>query len=322
MRYTICTLKLKSSFHAGEREQWLEGSDTFIHSDTLFSALCNACLLMYGACELSDMLEMFNADSPPFLLSSAFPCWNGEYYFPVPLNQQSGAKKIKRIEFVASGGLARLLNGDSLQTIINTTTVIPSLKSNAEDAFPWVLENTPRVGLSRFSNHPGENYFHFGQVFYRENAGLFFMIDIKNPEYEKKIISTIRLMADEGIGGDRTCGKGHMYQPVFSQLDVPDIPNADGVYMVSLYFPEESALQSINNSYYTLIERKGYIYSPAGKSMRRKSVRLFSEGSVFPGATNHKGMLVNVKPDAFISHDVFRYGIAFGLPCRLEVNNS
>lgn len=55
------------------------------------------------------------------------------------------------------------------------------------------------------------------------------------------------------------------------------------------------------------------------KNLRRRTVRMFSEGSVFSAESNSGlyGGLVNVKPEDFAEHEVYRYGYAFAVP--LEV---
>jgi CRISPR/Cas system CSM-associated protein Csm4 (group 5 of RAMP superfamily) len=49
---------------------------------------------------------------------------------------------------------------------------------------------------------------------------------------------------------------------------------------------------------------------------------MFSEGSVFPGLK--KGDMVDVSPDGYekiYGHKVYRYGLAFSLPCKLSNEN-
>ncbi len=319
MKFIVCRLKPKGPLHLGEREAWREGSAEFIHSDTLFSAFCHCYQLLYGKDELEDLLNLFCSPKPPFYFSSAFPLWQGDYYFPVPKNQLPTTKEAKKIQFIEKTGLERLLEGSILEEVIHTTKYIPAM---TEPNYPWVLENVPRVSLSRYSNHPIEDggYFHFGLVFYRPDAELFFLIKYDNVNFQKKVEATIRLIADEGIGGDRSSGKGLMHPPVFDKLEINTPNNADGVLSLSLYYPsDEKELNGINKSFYDLIERKGYIYSPYGMSLRRKTIRMFTEGSVFPEQPLKYGRLVNVKPDMFEHHNVYRYGFIFALPCKLEL---
>ena len=318
MKFSVCKLKPKGPLHLGERENWREGSNTYIHSDTLFSAFCHCYQLLYSPNELEELLKLFVNNEPPFLFSSSFPFWKGLYYFPVPQNQFPKSKEVKKIKYIEKAGLEKLLAGKKIEDLISDYRCIPS---NEDPAEPWKIENAPRVSLSRYSNHPLEEggYFHFGLVFYHpDDAGLYFLIRYINSDYKKRVEATIRLMADEGIGGDRSSGKGLFYYPVFDEMDLNTPSEYDGIMTLSLYFPGDNELTNIEDGLYELIERKGYIYSPVNMSLRRKSVRMFTEGSVFPRSPERKGKIVDVTPDIFTNHIVYRYGLIFPLPCKLE----
>ena len=310
--FRLGKLTFKSPLHLGERENIREGTDTFIHSDTLFSAFCHNYLLLYGKIKLELVLQKFLEDAPPFLISSAFPWWKDGFYFPIPKNQMPKGKKLKKILFVEKRGFEKLLSGERIEKIIGTFKTIPDEKSNK----PWKTADVPRVGLSRLTNHPGESYFHFGEVSYGKDSGLFFLIDFKDDALEREFKAAFNLMGDEGIGGDRSSGKGLFEKPQFEEIEF-NLPDTEGTVSLSLYYPQQDELTDIRNGYYELRERKGYIYSPYGQSLRRKSLRMFSEGSVFPGGK--KGRIADLTPKAFEDkHRIYRYGLCFALPCELE----
>ena len=312
MKFTLAKLKPRGPFHIGERESWYEGSKPFVSSDTLFSALCHCYYLLYG--DLDSFLKGFLEGKPPFLVSSTLPYWRDDYFFPVPKNQIPQDKELRKVQFVDISGLERLLSGERLENILPEIGAIPM-----NGGYPWQMDNVPRIGLSRLSNHPGENFFYFGQVTYSDDAGLFVLIDFREERAEKKFMACLNLLAHEGMGGDRTCGRGLFEKPEFSEIELPSISHPDATYSLSLYYPTENELSGISEGYYEIEERKGYMYSPYGKSLRRRPVRMFSEGSVFPGDTGRTGGLVDVTPDAFGVHRVYRYGFLFPLPCKMEV---
>lgn len=314
MKLFACRSKPRAPLHLGEREEWREGSSPFIHSDTLFSAFCHSYLLLYGKEELSSLLQWFKNGNPPFLFSSIFPFWKETYYLPVPKNQIPKTKEAKKILFVEKKGFESLLKGESLEEVRKT------IKTISKKEKPWVLENVPRISLSRLSNHPMEDggLFHFGEVSYREDAGLFFLLHYNDAEWQKKVEATLRLLADEGIGGGRSVGKGAMRPPEFREIDLEIPEKADATLTLSLYFPSSQEREGLSEGFYELIERKGYIYSPYGQSLRRRAVRMFSEGSVFPSYPKRRGGLVDVTPKIFKHHPVYRYGFCFGIPCKME----
>ncbi|HID92743.1 MAG TPA: type III-A CRISPR-associated RAMP protein Csm4, partial [bacterium (Candidatus Stahlbacteria)] len=273
---------------------------------------CHCYNLLYG--DLDNFLRGFLEGMPPFLVSSAFPYWQDNYFFPVPKNQIPKEKAAKKIQFVDIIGLEKLLSGEALEKIIAEIKTIPFNK-----LYPWRIDNVPRIGLNRLTNHPGENFFHFGQVTYSEDAGLFVLIKFKDNIIKNKLLACLNLLVHEGIGGDRTCGRGLFEKPDFSDIELKLLSNPDAVYSLSLYYPTKNELSSIKEGYYEIEERKGYIYSPYGRSLRRRSIRMFKEGSVFPSNNERIGSLVDVTPDAFTAHKVYRYGFIFPLPCKMEV---
>lgn len=321
MRFKICKLKFKSSLHLGERENVREGTEVFIHSDTLFSAFCHSYLLLYGDKELEDLLARFIQGSELFRLSSAFPYWEDKLYFPVPKNQVPRNKKVKNIMFVEKTGFEQLLAGEQLEQIFEKINTIPKQIDSPEaqeqetPTAPWEDISVPRLELNRFSSHP-HRFFHLGEVYYRHNAGLFFLIDFREAGFEPKFKAALNLMAHEGIGGDRSTGKGLFSKPELSEIDFQLAPQ-EGSITLSLYLPKEKEIDRLDQGYYELIERKGYIYSPYCQNLRRKSVRMFTEGSVFD--TNRSGRLADVTPQKLQKHKVYRYGLFFPLPCKLEV---
>ena len=79
MDTNIAKLNFTSPLHLGAEGASVEKIYDFLHSDTLFSAICHGWLEAYGSKDLEDLLEEFPTNqqalppSPPFLLSSAFP---------------------------------------------------------------------------------------------------------------------------------------------------------------------------------------------------------------------------------------------------------
>lgn len=362
MKCLVVKLKPKSSFHLGDREQWREGSKVFFPADTLFSALCHCHQLLYG--EVESFLDGFLQGDPPFLLSSAFPMWDGDYFFPLPksafldpeeyeqlktyLNQFYPAanscqvvkikfKEIKKIQFINLASLKELLFGVRFFDVLKKAATDPNFKTipliffwhkkeeeqtkSPWEKKPWVVENVPRIALSRLSNHPGENFFHFGRVYYAPEASLFCLIKINQPQWETKVKALFYLLADEGVGGDRTCGLGLLNKPEFDELDLPEV-DGQWLYCLSPYFPNDNELPGLADGFYELEERRGYIFSPLTRSLRRRSIRLFAEGSVFPRNIERRGKLVDVTPQIFSFHKIYRYGILFGLPGHLEARSN
>jgi len=306
-------LRFKSSIHLGQREVFLEETDVIVHSDTFFSAFCHCYFLLYGEKELEELINKFKNGNPPFLFTSLFPFWNKKIYFPIPLNQIPKEKELKKLNFIEKEGFERLLNGEKIENLLEYKFIPAIDKNDKEDKEPWDIINNPRVGLSRISSHPGEAYFHFGEVFYKENAGLYFIVDFKDLSIESKFISTLRLMGDEGIGGDRTVGKGHfeILNKEGDKIEIKQPKNSQNYILLSLYYPDINEISDLKEGYYEIIEKRGYIYSPYSKTLRKKSLKMFKEGSVFPSFK--KGKIVDITPEIFKKHKIYKYGLAFSV---------
>lgn len=321
MKLIALKLEFDSGMHLGTREGSLEGTDHFIHSDTLYSAFFHGFRLLYGQEGLEVVINRFLEGNPPFGISSAFPFWDGILYFPTPKNQVPSDKETKKISFWDSRSWSNLISGQNLQDVIEKVGVqtIPrgSDKPDSDQKEPWNFIDAPRVGLDRLTNHPGERYFHCGEVHYVPGSGLYFIVDMKDQQFQKHFEAVWRVLADEGLGGDRTVGKGQFKYPSFEEfcLEVPE--DATGVVSLSLYYPTIEERTGFNKSAYDFLERKGYIFSPEGRNLRRKKVSMLTEGSVFSTPPIRKGALVEVTPSIFKAHRVYRSGIFFGLPCIL-----
>ncbi len=324
MTFTACRLRFLSGLHLGERENWREGSGYVAHSDTLFGAFCHGYRLLYGVAGLTDLLQRFLSGEPPFLLSSAFPFWGDTFYLPVPRCQIPQSKEAKKTAFVGLAEWGRLTSGASLENLGNDAKVLPipppqngdSAKRLKEPDKPWSVTDVPRVGLNRFTAHPDENFFYFGEAWFRDGAGLYFLFTVSDPREDRRFRAVWRLLAHEGLGGDRSVGKGQFRPPEFVDLEIPGPEGADLCVCLSLYHPGPGEITGLDQGYYELVDRRGYIFSPTRQSFRRRPVRMFAEGSVFPASPERRGRLVDVTPADFDAHPVYRCGLAFTLPCR------
>ncbi len=338
MRFNIVRLSFKSPLHIGEKEGMMEVSNHIIHSDTLFSALCYAYRLLYGKDELDKLLKPFVEGDPPFLLSSAFPFYKDIYFFPLlftaHLPEGVEVKDFKKLRYLPKElweevrlkcsvrpCVARLKNeykfAQDKKILVPKELQKPSLRTASGGEaislqYPlWEEREIQRVSLDRVSS--ASNIFNFGEVVFQNNAGLFFLIDYKDIDIEKKLEASIRLLGDEGIGGDRTSGKG-TFKPEFETIDIKDIEGKDYL-LLSMYHPSEEELAKFKDfqGTYDFKTRGRYILSPDTTTHPKKWVRMFTEGSVIK---NNKpiGRLVDVTPENFAPHRVYRYGLAFTVP--------
>jgi len=312
----ITKLMPRGPLHFGQREGWREGTEPLPHSDTLFSALCHMDWLLNGSEENElGLLKKCKEQTPGLVLSSCFPFIDNTLYWPVPLNQLSLDKDVRKIRYIETEGFQHLLAGEKLEDIYKNFQTIPNWENGQT---PWIIQDVPRVGINRWTNHPDENYFHVGQVSFKENCGLYFAYNLSENFNQQSFEALIRLLVDEGLGGYRSAGYGFFHAPMFDSITLQTPGQTDGQTNLSLYFPDESEKPVFKNAFYEMIERRGFIFSPYVKSLHKKSLRMFIEGSVFPN-NGAKGQLVRVSPPSslFSTHEIIRYGLSLMVPCKI-----
>jgi len=320
----IVKLNPESPFHIGEAGIGLEETSFTVHSDTLFSAICNTYALLYGEDELEDLIGQFGRE-PPFHLSSAFLFIEDMLTFPVPLNVNWSKfmdesqnkkeysyeliKKLKNVQFVSKEVFYSILK-DEQDILSEPPNIQKNILFSSEETPPddiYSILETPHVALDRRSL--SSSIYHIGEVHYAPACGLYFFLKTQK-NYDSRIRAAIHLLGDEGLGGKRSSGKG-LFRPVFLS-DIHKIPQSPMDITLSLIFPTKEELSIIKEGSYKIIMRKGWIYSPQIKSLRKKSVRMLTEGSTFPRKV--KGQLINVTPDVdFEIPQVKRYGYGFYL---------
>lgn len=121
--------------------------------------------------------------------------------------------------------------------------------------------------------------------------GFFFLLDHQLPDTtENKLMATLRLLSEEGIGGERSSGAGF-----FRELEINSFKwQLRGRLNInlSLVSPDETDYPNIVN--YQPILRGGYV---GGTVYRKKRVRLIREGAIFSEPV--LGKLVDVTPNFF-----------------------
>ncbi len=295
-----------------------ESVDAVIHSDTLFSALCMAASRLLGDDAVAILL-----DDASLRITSAFPFLGDELLMPKPVGcefanfgdltyaQQKVAKKLR---FLPLEILTRFLEGGSVSLDVDrlrggwwitSATAPPILVTTAE---------VPRVTLDRTSGAAG--IFHVAEVRFCSGAGLYALVHSDQAATRGIVRTCMRLLADEGVGADRTVGKGQFTLSEGS-LELPLEGPAPVWYLASLYAPStaEHAAWDAAASRYELLERKGWISAPGQATQRRKRMWTLQEGSTlaFSQPLRLSGGMPDVldNPDG---HRIVRHARPFALP--------
>lgn len=343
----------RNTAHFGELGIGMEETSERVYSDTLFSAWMSSYARLFGADDVKQLLDQFpceeNKKTPPFVLSSTFIYSKNEaeyiYYLPKPLAFPKGypvgedlkfTKTYKKLKYLPlkiwrkwyqTGGFT---NSDELELIEHT------LKGQDKSGClykagtfsygeTYKTHRVPKVAIDRITH--ATNIYHTGFVQYQwespKQSGLYFLIRFpeENPELQQKLKASLRLLGEEGIGGERSSGAGRFevewceLPDLWKQIDF-NLSEKKHHSLISLFWEQPLLCTPIS---YSIIERGGWV-SSGGQQIRRKKVRMLGEGSVFSEIP--KGQLADVTPDKFNTHKVYRSGISLSLPIIIQPQES
>lgn len=328
----------------------LEKTETYISADTLFSAICQTWATFYDTVSLTYFLKPYTEQSPtlPFMLTSAFLYADNLYFFPIPLTFRGSKdtpddlkKKIKKVRFTSKSIFQHILSGNSpdfyKEDLINgenvwisadekeqlikallTAKELEQLKKAKDDKLKklideklnvWTTSTRPRVTIG--AQNAGSEIWHVQTVQFNTNCGLWFAAKFDSDETKHKVETLLRVLGDNGIGGERNAGYGQFkFAP--AQLDIPTVEDSDQFVTLSPISPnsaEQLAEIRKGDVAYNINTITGRV-SAFGSGAPRKQVNMFSEGSVLNTCDKRVGRLVCLKPDD-VSHPVYRYGYAW-----------
>ena len=345
--HRVYRLKFKTQLHLGRPtgaaqtgSLGLEKTETYIPADTLFSAICQMWTTFYDTQSLTDFLNLYIGESEtlPFTLTSAFPFADDVYFFPKPLvdnnrpvdkeneTDVSLAKKRKHVQFVSNSIFQDIIAGNSLTfnaaDLINEKKVwasceeIDHLKKLMDTDMPIIWEMAPRPRVTIGSRNAGSEIWHVEAVQFNKKCGLWFAATFDNDETRQRIETLLRVLGDNGIGGERNSGYGQ-FEFDKAELELPIAEDGDRFVTLSPICPKSSTqLQQLltGDVAYTLSPCIGWVSVP-GSDALRKLINMFREGSVLHTSEARVGRLVDLKPAEY-THPVYRYGYAWQVGIR------
>jgi CRISPR-associated protein Csm4 len=341
-KYTIFKLKFSSPLHLAKGKLDYDTADNVLHSDTLASALAVCALQLNLAEEIKEFLESFQ-------ISSAFPFYGEEYFFPKPnfldagkesdnrlkitdLAPEKQRKKVKKAQFIGKTYFEKILDkGTAFPENHLQGAFLSEIFEKDKDIKVYKSEVQERVQIPPIvdKDNPTKPYY-VDRLYFTKNSGLYFIIK-GSEESIATVEKCLRLLGDNGLGTDRNIGNG-LFEFERTEIDLKTPTNAQHQTNLSLYCPEnKDVLESIlgEETSYTLVKRGGWIASPQNQNhmtLRKRSIFMFQEGSIFPIKDKPlKGNIVNLLPDnkkleemkVEIKHPIYRSGQAIFLPVNI-----
>jgi CRISPR-associated protein Csm4 len=323
-------LNFSSPLHLDAHGVGYEKTEEFIHSDTLFSAL----MTLWGHFYNDDIASI--CQDPPFCISSAFPYKSSTYFFPRPMvkigkggeDDTKVGKKFKKVKYISKDLFEALLKREPLE--FHEKETFQKYKfwfgKDAEEINKnsriFMAREVPRVTIDRATS--SSEIFYFSEIIFEKDSGLFFLAEFKDKEFRSKFETILRLLGDEGIGGDKRVGKGMFSLQIDEEFSLSIPQNADSFLTLSLYYPREDEFNSglLKGASYELVSRKGWLHVGGAMSLKRREIKMFSEGSVFSSLDRPDygaNPCVLEKDETIgLAHNIYRYGMSFYLPIILE----
>lgn len=339
--YKIIKIKFnRRPLHLSDGRGLYYKSEGVLHSDTLKNAVFTSLLKLrsLSSQEIKDFYESF-------FFSSALPYFRDELFFPRPLGyfqtDSHDIKAVKKIRYIGKSLFEKWLEtghfSQARTVAFNKGQFISAdlrrkIKESEEIIYRQVQE---RVRIKRLRNGDSEPYF-MEQIRFAEDAGLYFFVKHAkdaSDEHKTWLKQGLNLLADEGLGSDKTYGFGQFDliksdddDVYLHRVDLKTPQDADAWYAAGLYTPSESEIKDLawlKKSRYAVTERGGYIANPEDKSyrsFRRNTGRFMQVGSVISGNKTPTGQCLNLKPKKMTGHDVWRDGRTVFLPVKINAH--
>jgi CRISPR type III-A-associated RAMP protein Csm4 len=201
-------------------------------------------------------------------------------------------------------------------------------------AGPFRVELRPAAAVDRL--HAGVISHETACLEFADDAGMWGLVEFDGEEVRErwghKVRSALRLLADSGIGGERSRGWGRSAMPSIRDGKVADLifrnrggknngqteiaPESENAHwLLSLFSPAPDGPVDWRSGNYCMVSRSGRIESPVSSGDLKKELRMVAEGSILVSAAPPKGILRDVAPDGF-PHPVYRCGYALAVPIR------
>lgn len=327
MLYRALKLSFTSPLHLSDvRANDYGKSERIIHSDTLVAAIMHTWAFLGKS-------EWIKEDIG-FCVSSLFPFTNAAentvYFLPKPfcgLNisesdiDPDAAKKSKKVLYFDASYFQSALKQVEINKIDSKSFQGKYLTDIKIDADFLTSDTRIRIRKPRNDANDAEP-FYMEQLRFKAGSGMWGIFSFENETIQKRVDVAIEYLQDTGLGTDRNVGNGQFTSEWENKfpLDI-GTPTKYGLNL-SLFCPtDQNQLGKMLDSKarYELIKRGGWLSEPHG-SLRKRSVYMFKEGSVFnmPEPTNILGGVVDLQPEIIKNqHPVWRSGKALFIPIAL-----
>jgi CRISPR type III-A-associated RAMP protein Csm4 len=308
--------------------------DLIYHSDALYSAVCSA-MSQLGLLEEWLEATATAASAPAVRFSSLFP-FSGDTLLIVPPRSlwppaESTKIRYKGAHFVPLSVIESMLAEKTIDedrwTVDGESECLVPVNPGRG---PFRVALRSSAGVDRLSNAAVEVHSTACLEFAR-GAGLWTIAQFADEAAESRwrapVRSALLLLADSGLGGERSRGWGRSEAPewqpwslqVLPQVTPHEAPVTDAAHwLLSLYTPAENDAVDWKRGNYATVVRNGRIESSARWGQPKQPTTMITEGSVLLASSELRGAASNVAPEGF-PHPVYRAGFAVTIPIPWRV---
>jgi CRISPR type III-A-associated RAMP protein Csm4 len=311
-----------------------DAAGLLLHSDTIYAAVAGA-MLRFGM--LDDFLAA-TAAGPAVRFTSGFPYRDEvlliappRHLWPAP---SSGRVRTKGARFVPVALAAALANGepwneDRWAVDASSRSLVPRAMHDRPAAVRESLRSAAAV--DRIAHGAIEPH-RTACVEFAEGAGYWLYVlfdgETARARWRAPVETAFRWLADSGVGGERSRGWGRFRiaalregspeelipAPAPAVEEDPATPAPEiAHWLLSLYTPGLRDRIDWRRGHYSIVERGGWVGSPAGAGLEKKRLRMVEEGSVLFADAAPEGSAPDVAPEG-APHPVYRNGYAVSLP--------
>lgn len=327
MELDVVRLHFTTPLHISNVRGDYNTTETLIHSDTLYAAIMQA----WADLGKSEWIQ----SESDYCLSSLFPftsCNNRVIYFfkkPYQYKREKersselmpgDAKKFKKVKYFDKDFFGQTLNG----TLNPTIKEVKGDYLTKESINPQFISShvIPRIRWQRNEIDDTE-IFYMERLYFAGGSGMYFIVQA-DEEWKKRLMIAINYLSESGLGTDRAVGNGRFtFETDRIELDVPE--QAQYSVNLSLFCPNsQTELEQLvgDNCGYEFIKRGGWLGEP-NNTYRKRSIYMFSEGSVFKKSINSidsMGKTVDLTPlntPRKIENPVYRVGKSLFIPIKV-----
>lgn len=326
-----------SQFHLGETG--LDDSSDLLHSDTLFSALANVyALALSGADTFIDLVKKGKLSFSSGLYAMLKKDSNETplLFLPKPTvtySKVEDRKRYKNIKYFSLGvwdefrdsfdaeTFASGLDFSAKSAVGNEFLCLDGELDPDPEAFRHCsfrgFTTSPKVKVH--TTLPEDRLYHETTVQFnsfavdgQEYEGAYcvlFRHDLTDEQY-REFLAALRIMADEGIGGQRSSGKGQFREVHEVTIDILDEESASAYLGLSIVSPADGGEFDALERYVMFVRGGGSLGWRGDSEKHRKQARFVKEGALLK--ENIAGQLVDVSPEA--DRSILRNGRNFAIP--------